>query len=324
MSRNAQGALTALLAMAIYATHDVVAKILGQHYHAAQIVFFAALLSFPLISVVLIHSGRSGSLRPVHPGWLLLRTICVVTTGLAAFHAFAVLPLAQTYAILFATPLMITLMAIPLLGERVGLHRGGAVVVGLIGVLVVLRPGGVDLSMGHLSALAAAVMGALASVIARKIGHDERATVMLLFPMLGNVLVMGAILPFVYRPITLPHLGFEAIIATFGLIAAALSIRAYRMAEAVIVAPMQYSQIIWATLFGLLLFDEGVDGPTLLGAGIIIASGVYIVLREGRAGTSPTQPVLAARMRSETGITPRTSLIQRLWFPKSRDDGGPI
>ncbi len=318
MSRNVKGALTALLAMGIFATHDVVAKTLGQNYHAAQIVFFAALLSFPLISVVLIHNRTPDTLRPVHPFWLVLRTICVVITGLAAFHAFAVLPLAQTYAILFATPLLITLLAIPLLGEKVGIHRGLAVVVGLIGVLIVLRPGEVSLSLGHLSALVAAMTGAMVSVIARKIGGEERATVMLLFPMLGNVLVMGAILPFVYRPMTVEDLALEAIIAVFGLIGAALTISAYRQAEAVIVAPMQYSQILWATAYGWFLFHERVDTPTLIGAGIIIASGLYIVLREGRGG-SRLRPVLDSRLRGETGITPRASLIQRLWFPTRRD-----
>lgn len=312
MSGNVKGALTALLAMGIFATHDVVAKTLGQTFHAAQIVFFAALLSFPLISVVLIHNRTPGTLWPVHPGWLLLRTICVVITGLSAFHAFAVLPFAQTYAILFATPLLITLLAIPMLGEKVGIHRGLAVVVGLIGVLIVLRPGQVALSMGHLSALIAAVTSAMVSVIARKIGGDERATVMLLFPMLGNVVVMGAILPFVYRPMTVDHLALSAIIAVFGLIGATLTIRAYRQAEAVIVAPMQYSQIIWATGYGWFLFHERVDTATLIGAAVIIASGLYIVLREGRGG-SRLRPVLRSRLRGETGITPRPSLIQRLW-----------
>lgn len=312
MSGNVKGALISLLAMGVFATHDVVAKTLGQSFHAAQIVFFAALLSFPLISVVLIHSRATGTLWPVHPGWLLLRTICVVTTGLAAFHAFAVLPFAQTYAILFATPLVITLLAIPMLGEEVGIHRGLAVVVGLIGVIIVLRPGQMALSLGHVSALVAAITSAVSVLISRKIGHDERATVMLLFPMLGNVLVMGAILPFVYRPMTIEDLALAAIIAVFGLIGAALTIHAYRLGEAVIVAPMQYSQILWATAYGWFLFHERVDIATLIGASVIIASGLYIVLREGRGG-SRLRPVLRSRLRGETGITPRASLIQRLW-----------
>ncbi len=319
MSGTLKGALAALLSMAIFATHDVAAKLLGQDFHAVQIVFFAALFSFPLISVVLIHDRNGGSLRPVHPGWVALRTACVLTTGLAAFHAFAVLPLAQVYAILFASPLLITLLAIPMLGERVGPHRLAAVVVGLVGVLIVLRPGHVDLSMGHASALLAAATGATGAVISRKIGKVERAAVLLLFPMLGNVVVMGALLPLVYRPMRVEHLALEALIALFGLAGMALSIAAYRHARAVVVAPMQYSQIIWATGYGWFLFNETIDRPTLIGAAIIIASGIYIVLRESAARRPGHQPVLDSRQRPETAITPRASLLQRLWFANRRE-----
>ena len=93
-------------------------------------------------------------------------------------------------------------------------------------------------------------------------------------------------------------------------------ILAYRSGEAVIVAPMQYSQILWATAYGYLLFAEAPDRPTVLGAGIIIASGIYIVLREGRSGASANRPVLQTRSRTET-VTPRASLLQRVL---SRDD----
>ena len=117
MSPNLQGAAYALLAFGIYATHDVVVKFLGADYHAIQIIFFAGLLSFPLVTVMLMNDRTDGHLRPVHPWWTALRTISTVITGVSAFYAFSVLPLAQTYAILFATPLLITLLAIPLLGE---------------------------------------------------------------------------------------------------------------------------------------------------------------------------------------------------------------
>ncbi|HRK43600.1 MAG TPA: EamA family transporter, partial [Gemmobacter sp.] len=135
MSPNLQGALFALLAFGIYATHDVVVKFLGADYHAIQIIFFAGLLSFPLVTLMLMNDGTEGHLRPVHPWWAALRTVSTVITGVTAFYAFSVLELAETYAILFATPLLITVLAIPLLGERVGLRRGIAVGVGLAGAL---------------------------------------------------------------------------------------------------------------------------------------------------------------------------------------------
>ena len=144
MAPNLRGALLSLAAFGIYATHDVVVKFLGSDYSAVQIIFFSGLLSFPLVSVMLLGDKLDGNLMPRHPWWSALRAIAATVTGLMGFYAFSKLPLAQCYAIFFAMPLLITLMAIPMLGEKVGLRRGLAVVVGLLGVLVVLRPGQAD------------------------------------------------------------------------------------------------------------------------------------------------------------------------------------
>jgi S-adenosylmethionine uptake transporter len=316
-SNNVKGALLGLLAMAIFATHDVVVKTLGETFTAFQIVFFAALLSFPIVTLILLNDRREAHLRPIHPWWVLLRTSCAVVAGASAFYAFSTLPLAQTYSILFASPLLITVLAIPLLGERVGIHRWAAVIVGLMGVIVVLRPAEADLGLGHLAALTAAVCGATSSVIVRKIGSEERSAVLLLYPLMGNFLAMGAILPFVYVPMEIGDLGLLGVIALFGLTASFLTILAYRAGEAVIVAPMQYSQILWATGYGWFLFGERIDRATVIGAGIIIASGLYIVFREGRSNVSQNTPVLRTRGRSETVSSPRSSILQRVL---SRDD----
>ena len=320
MSPNLRGALLSLAAFGIYATHDVVVKFLGSDYSAVQIIFFSGLLSFPLVTVMLLGDKRDENLVPRHPWWSLARAVSAVLTGVAGFFAFSQLPLAQAYAIFFAMPLLITLMAIPMLGERVGLRRGIAVVVGLIGVLVVLRPGEADFSLGHLAALSAAVTGALTSVIVRKIGAVERSAVLMLFPMLGNVLAMGAVLPFVYVPMPVAHLGLMGIIALFGFVAGLLVIKAYRTAPAIIVAPMQYSQILWAAFFGSVLFNETVDLYTAIGSAIIIASGIYIVLREGTPSVSENRPVLATKSRPETGAMPRVSvMMQRMGIPERQD-----
>ncbi|MDZ4093908.1 MAG: DMT family transporter [Paracoccaceae bacterium] len=308
---NLRGALYSLLAFAIFATHDVVVKFLGGHYSAIQIIFFSVMFGFPLVTLMLINDRTDGNLRPKHPWWSALRTFSSLITGVSAFYAFSVLPLAQTYAILFAAPLLITLLAIPILGEKVGIRRGAAIMVGLAGVLIVLRPGGAELGLGHAAALAAAVFSSLASVIVRKIGQDERSVVLLLYPMVVNFVVLGLALPFVYKPMPIEHIGMIGIIATFGFVAMLFVIAAYRSAEAVIVAPMQYSQMIWAAIFGYAIFGESPDQMTLVGAAVIIASGIYIVLREGRAEVSINSPVLKTQSRPETGLMPRISLMLR-------------
>lgn len=293
-----RGVALALAAFAIYATHDVLIKYLGGLYSPFQIVFFSVLFGFPFITLLMMRDGSGSSLKPVYPFWTALRTAIIVVNAATAFYAFSVLPLAQTYAILFAAPLLITLLAIPMLGERVGIRRGLAVVVGLCGVIIVLQPGVTAFSLGHLAGLVAAVCGALNAVIMRKIGPAERSVVLLLYPMMANVVVMGAILPFVYKPMPGQDLLAAAVIAVFALAATWLLILAYRQATAATVAPMQYSQIIWAVFFGAVFFDEALEWSTVIGSGVIIASGLYIVFREDRGGQSATTPVLRSRSRA--------------------------
>ncbi|RVV98398.1 DMT family transporter [Mesobaculum littorinae] len=309
---NLRGASLALLAFALFSTHDVAVKYLGGLYSPFQIIFFSVLLSFPLATLMLMRDPTRGHLRPVHPWWTGLRTIMGVVTGMSAFYAFSVLPLAQTYAILFASPLLITLLSIPILGEKVGPHRLGAVIAGLIGVMVVLRPGAQEMQLGHFAAMAAAVGSAMAGVIVRKIGKDERSAVLMLYPMMANAVVMSCLLPFVYKPMPLADLGLTGMLAAFSFTAGLLVISAYRAAEAAIVAPMQYSQIIWAALFGAVFFDEVPDPMTWVGAAIIIVSGLYIVIRESRGGASANMPVIATRSRPDTGTYPRPPALKSL------------
>ena len=327
-----RGALTALLAFALFASHDVLVKTLGDGYSAFQIVFFSVLFSFPLTTIMLMRDAAEASLFPRHPGWMVARTVASVITGACAFYAFSVLPLAQVYAILFAAPLIITMLSVPLLGEVVGPHRWLAVLAGLVGVVVVLRPGGGDaaLGLGHAAALGAACLGAFASVVVRKIGRDERPVVLLLYPLVANFVVMGAAMPFVYRPVPLADLGLLAAVAALSLAATMLLIQAYRAAPAGLVAPMQYSQIVWATLFGVLFFDEAPDGFTALGAGIIIGSGLYILFREARPGASANRPTLENRSRIGTPaafrvsgfLHPRVSAAERM-APEAGLRGAP-
>ena len=311
MSSNVKGALLALIAFGVYSTHDVFIKILGATYSPIQIVFFSVLLSFPLATLMLMRDATPGTLVPVHPWWMAVRTVAAVITGISAFYAFSVLPLTQTYAILFATPLIITVLSIPILGETVRLRRWMAVLVGLIGVMVVLRPGSTELTLGHAAAILAAFGGAFASIVVRKIGAEERTVVMLLYPMVANFVVTGLALAFVYKPMPIEHLGMLAVISIMAWIAGRIIISAYQTGEAAIVAPMQYSQILWATGFGLLFFGETTDAYTAAGATIIIASGIYIVFRESKGGTSKTTPVLRTRTRFATPSMPRLSDMMR-------------
>jgi S-adenosylmethionine uptake transporter len=312
---NLSGALLSLAAFGIYASNDVIVKFLGSNasYHPFQTIFFSGLMAFPLMTIVMMSDKSDGNLRPKMPGWTATRSVLTVLNGLTGFYAFSVLPLSEAYPIFFAMPMLVTLFAIPLLGEKVGLHRGVAVVVGLIGVVVVVRPGSSTFGLGHIAALTAATIGAMNSVLVRKTGKAERAAVIMLYPMIANFIVSGIALPFVYKPMPIEHLGLVAAMAVLGLTASMLAIMAYRRAAAVIVAPMQYSQIIWATIFGSIFFNESHDLVTAIGTGIIIISGIYIVLREDKPRVSKNRPVLETRSRFDIGLSPRLSTWLRVF-----------
>ncbi|SEV93960.1 Permease of the drug/metabolite transporter (DMT) superfamily [Aliiroseovarius sediminilitoris] len=296
----------AFAAFAVFATHDAIIKALGVNFSVFQIIFFAMLFAFVPMSVMMLADRQVDNFRPNHPWLILLRSVTTLIAMSTAFYAFTVLPLAEVYALLFATPLLITAMSAMLLGETVRAQRWAAVVVGLVGVLIVLRPGVIQISWGHICALIAAFCSSLGSVIMRKIGGEERTAVMILYPMLSSILFMAVVLPFVYQPMEVVELGMVAGVGVLSVLAQMMIIAAYRIAPAAVVAPSQYSQILWATLFGVLFFGELPDAWVGVGASVIIASGVFIVWRESRPSVSARNPLLRdPNPRYDTGPGPK-------------------
>lgn len=316
LSANSTAALLGLAAYATFSIHDLIVKHLGAAYSPFQIVFFSALMGFPLITLVMIHDQKPGTLRPVHPWWIALRSMCSATAVVCAFYAFGRLPLSQAYAIIFAAPLIITVLAVPMLGETVRLRRGIAVLAGLLGVLIVLRPGSSPMDTAHMAALMAAFAGALNAIVVRKIGNEERGVVMVLYPTMANLVLMAAILPFVYVEVPIADLGLFAVVAALVLLAMTFLVAAYARGDAIVVAPMQYSQIIWATVFGALLFEEYADWQTYAGTAVIVLSGIYILKREATGQVSQNMPVLMTRTRLGHSTGLRVGAFLRRGRPK--------
>ena len=316
--RDSLAALLGLAAYAIYSTHDVIVKDLGATFSPIQIVFFSALLGFPIITVYLIGDPTPKRLRPAHPWWIGIRSISGTLSAVCAFYAFAKLPLPEAYSFIFATPLIITILAVPLLGETIRLRRGLAVAVGLVGVLIVLRPGASPINSGHLAALGAAFAAALNACIVRKISNDEPVVVMVLYPMLTNLVVTAFALPFVFVEVELIHMAMFGLTSVLVLCGMTLIVAAYSRGSALVVAPMQYSQMIWGSLFGIILFGEWPAWQTYVGVAVIVASGIYILKREATHAVSRTTPVLATKTRPGHTVALRASLLRRL-----RKDGQP-
>ncbi len=279
---NLKGALLGLAAMGLFACSDITIKFLGDGYNPIQIIFFAGLMSVPLLAAFAMADPVDQGLRPRQPRLMALRCVVVLFNSICVTVTLTTLSLAQSYAIFFTMPIFVVLLAALALGERIDLVRGIAVIIGLIGVIVALDPGSAALQWGHATALAGAFLGAVNTVLIRKTGGVERTVVMILYPLMLQLVATAALLPLFYVPMPLSDLGltaFMALVAFFGYLAI---IAAYRRAPGIVVAPMQYSQIIWAGILGAILFDEVMSVQTLAGMALIIAAGIAIIARQDK------------------------------------------
>jgi drug/metabolite transporter (DMT)-like permease len=280
--RVVAGILIALSGNIMFATSDAIVKLLTARYSVFQIIVSQALFAMIPLTVMILRNGGFRSLTIRHPRLVLLRAILAGTATIFGFYSFSQLPLAESYSIAFCTPLFVTLLSIPILGERVGLHRWGAVLIGFVGIVIMVRPGFATLHAGHAAALIGAGLGAFTVLVMRRIAREEMHSVMVLAVVAGLIVVNlpGAMLTF--RPPTLPDM---ALFACTGLLMGSAQFfvaRSLSLAPAAVIAPMQYSMILWAILYGALLFGTVVDPVTIVGAAIVIASGLYTMHRERR------------------------------------------
>ena len=284
---NLRGALYGIAAMGLYCLYDVTIKLLGSDYNPLQILFCAGLVFVPLILVQTFWSGRA-NLRPVMPGLTALRVEVSLVNSVVGAYAFAVLPLAECYAVFFLMPLMIALLAVPVLGEPMDPARGFAIAIGFGGVIVALQPGGdTQLGLGHLAAFAAAALGAVNYVILRKTSGVETPGVLLLYPAISQLIAIGIMVPGIWLPMPMPHWALTTLMGIELFAGGTLIILAYRTAAAIVVAPMQYCQIIWAAVLGAVLCDERMTLSMIFGIAIIILAGLFILFFQPRAVVRP-------------------------------------
>ncbi len=283
---------------AVFSSADALVKSLGGQLPVMEIVFFATLFSFVVILLLRPRGERWRDMfRMRHPKRVALRASCGIISGIGSTLAFTTIPLAQAYALIFLSPLLVTVMAIPVLGEKVGWRRLSAVGLGLVGVLLVVKPGFRELHIGHLAALTCALAGATSMIILRMIGPTERKVSLVGVVMVSAQVVSGGLMlpEFVVPGWTdLLRLG---LVGVFGGVGQMTIIAAARAAPANRVAPAQYSQMVWAVLFGALFFAEFPDWLALAGIGLIAFSGLFTFLREDKLTDWPRRtPLLRNRL----------------------------
>lgn len=282
-----------LAAMAILPFLDVAAKFLGQQNMPVLQSVWARMFIGMFLTLPFVLKGRPMSiLVPDIPAWHSARALLIIASTAFFFLALAYLPIADTLAIYFVQPLIVTLLAPLLLKEQVGLRRWIAVVIGFIGTLIIIRPGFQSLNPGVVLALLAGMSSAIYMILTRKIsGHADPIVTTFHTNALGAVFTSIAVV-FVWVTPTLEQWGLLLVIAVVALIGHYLVIAAYRFAEASLLAPLGYAEMIMAVVCGWWFFGDFPDQWTFIGVGILIACAIYISYRERVRGVpaDPTPP----------------------------------
>jgi drug/metabolite transporter (DMT)-like permease len=281
MSGNARGILLIIFAVAGFSCMDASAKWLNLREHAFQTVAVRYVGSFLLTACFLNPRTRPGILRSSRPLLQLVRGLCVFSSSLCVFSALLTLPLTVVTAISFAAPLLVALLAGPVLGEKLGPRRAIAIAVGFVGVLVITRPGTEGFQPGMWLALGAALSNTAYFLITRVLSrYDAPETTHLFTGFVGALASIPLALPVWQTPTAVDTWLVIGLISVTGASCHYLLILAHKHAPASVLSPFFYAQLLFAALIGAVVFGNVPDRWTILGGGIVIGSGLYLLYRE--------------------------------------------
>ena len=276
-----RAALIMLLAVATFSMMDAGLKHLAGHYPPLQVAALRGASSLPLVLAwVAATTGLAPLLRVRWPLHLLRGAIGI---GMMATFAYALqtLPLTSAYTIFFVAPLLITALSVPLLGEKVGPRRWGAIVIGLAGVLVLLRPTGEGMmSWAAFAVLLAATGYAVSAITVRVLGRTDSTASMMVWLLVILAFGAGALAWPQWVPIRAADLWVIGVVGLAGALGQYFITEAFRIGEASQIAPLEYTALVWGVLMDVTLWGVLPDAVTWLGAAIIVASGLYLLRRE--------------------------------------------
>ncbi|MGY8991436.1 MAG: DMT family transporter [Rhodospirillales bacterium] len=274
-----RGILWMILSCVFLASVNVFAKTLTSDYAIPQ-VLWARYVFHLMILVLIFGSGILHTLKTDHFGMQASRSGLMIIAAACYFTGISMIALADASAIMFIVPIIVTAVSAPFLGERIGLRRWLGVLCGLLGALIIIRPGTGMMQTGALFMIGASISQAFYQILTRRVSDTDSPSTSLIYAALGGGIVLSAIVPFYWIQ---PDLKSWIFMILLGLCAGAghfAMIKAYTAAPAPTVAPYFYTHLIWSTIFGYSFFGDLPDLWTLTGAGVIVTSGLYIYHRE--------------------------------------------
>ncbi|CTQ43226.1 MULTISPECIES: DMT family transporter [Stappiaceae] len=281
---NTIGALWILLAAFLFSIMVTLIKLLGKDLTVFQILVIRQGIMLAIVAPKIL-SGLPTSLATKRPGLQLTRIVVAATAMLCGFTAVIELPLADATAISFSKTFFLTIFAIWLLGETVGVHRWGATIVGFLGVVLMLRPQGDGLiDPFALLAIAGAACAGLVMIVVRLLTRTDPPVTILTYQAFGVGLIMIIPAILTWQTPTLAQWGILLGIGIVSWAAQMANIQAFRAGEATAIASLDYTRLLYATVFGALVFHQWPRVETLVGAAVIIAASIYTVRREAKRG----------------------------------------
>lgn len=280
-----KGILFGFLAMAIFSCGDAAVKAIGGGMTVFEIGFFATVFACVALPFVrLPHERWRDMFRMDRPGLVMVRTVAGVLAGVFSTIAFTTLPLAEVYSLIFLSPLFVTILSVPFLGETVGWRRALAILIGFLGVLLVVRPGFRELMPGHLAAAGSALCGAATVLALRALGPTEKRITLMGVVFAAAIAFNGVMMLLDFHLPAPRDLLLAAFAGLCGGVAHMLLMAAVRAAPANRIAPAQYSQIVWAILLGALFFAEFPDAIAVGGIALVVFAGLFTFVREEKRG----------------------------------------
>jgi drug/metabolite transporter (DMT)-like permease len=278
-----RGILFMLAAVATFACMDAVMKALSVHYPPLQVSFLRGATALPFVVIAISLAGAWGSVVRVRwPLQILRGLLAIVMLGCFVF-GIQRLSLAHAYTVFFVGPLLITALSRPFLGEAVSRAQWGAIAFGMTGVLLVLRPeAGGFLSLGALAILGAASAYAITAIVTRILGRTDSTASMNLWFTVFLIVGAGALAWPGWRTLAFDHWPLLVALGAFGALGQFLVTEAFRRGRAAVVAPFEYTALLWALGLDFVLWNALPDVPMLSGAAVIIVSGIYLMRREAR------------------------------------------
>ena len=269
----------AVSATLLFGTSDTISKYLSGSLPIVEFIWIRYIL-FLVMAFVLMRRAQRRSVRSKNKNLQIIRGICVVGSSILFVYGVRQLTMAQATTISFLSPMLITILSIPVLGETVGARRWAAVAAGLLGMLIVVRPGLGGFQPAGLFGVASSFCWALALIITRKISSSDPPEITILWSAAIGTVVLSLLLPFEFVWPTATQLGLSLVLGVLASCGQWIIILAHRIAPASLLAPFFYCQLLWVTALGYLVFGNLPDVWTITGAGIIILSGLYTAHRE--------------------------------------------